>query len=84
MISTAVICQPSRLTFGASFVATGRDGQALEVDRLLAACRDKLPAYMVPSRIEAREGPLPRNANGKIDRKLLAGELRVAFEAGAH
>ena len=34
-----------------------------------------MPAYMVPGRIELRAGPLPRNPNGKIDRKTLAGEL---------
>jgi hypothetical protein len=27
---------------------------------------------MVPSRIDVRVGPLPRNPNGKIDRKALA------------
>ena len=42
---------------------------------LLAACKRALPAYMVPSRIEVRALPLPRNPNGKIDRKLLAAEL---------
>jgi acyl-CoA synthetase (AMP-forming)/AMP-acid ligase II len=31
---------------------------------------------MIPARIEIREGPLPRNPNGKIDRK----ELRAQFE----
>jgi acyl-coenzyme A synthetase/AMP-(fatty) acid ligase len=31
-----------------------------------------MPAYMVPSGIEAVAGPLPRNPNGKIDRKLLS------------
>jgi acyl-coenzyme A synthetase/AMP-(fatty) acid ligase len=42
---------------------------------LLAACRDCLPAYMVPARIDVREGPLPRNSNGKIDRKALSLEF---------
>ena len=41
---------------------------------VLAACRARLPAYMVPAGIEAGVGPLPRNPNGKIDRKLLAAE----------
>jgi acyl-CoA ligase (AMP-forming) (exosortase A-associated) len=39
---------------------------------LLAACRIHMPAYMVPAGIEFVSGPLPRNPNGKIDRKLLA------------
>ena len=32
----------------------------------------RMPAYMVPAGIEIREGPLPRNPNGKIDRKTLS------------
>ena len=39
---------------------------------LLAQCRIHMPAYMVPAGIEFVAGPLPRNPNGKIDRKLLA------------
>jgi acyl-CoA ligase (AMP-forming) (exosortase A-associated) len=46
---------------------------------LLAACRDRLPAYMVPGRIDCRSGPLPRNPNGKIDRKQLRLEFESAF-----
>ena len=39
---------------------------------LIFECRSRMPAYMVPSHIEMVVGPLPRNANGKIDRKLLS------------
>ena len=45
---------------------------ALDTAALLAECRARMPAYMVPARIEVRDGPLPRNPNGKIDRKMLA------------
>ncbi|MDL5033318.1 acyl-CoA ligase (AMP-forming), exosortase A system-associated [Pelomonas sp. APW6] len=38
---------------------------------LLAFCRRHMPAYMVPARLCPVPGPLPRNPNGKIDRKLL-------------
>jgi acyl-CoA ligase (AMP-forming) (exosortase A-associated) len=61
-------------------VVTARDGAGLDVARLGSLCREKLPAYMLPSRIEVREGPLPRNANGKIDRKLISTEFREAME----
>jgi acyl-CoA synthetase (AMP-forming)/AMP-acid ligase II len=44
-------------------------------DRVLDACRRVLPAYMVPAHVEIRESSLPRNPNGKIDRKLLQAEL---------
>ncbi len=54
-------------------IATAPDGSSsLAVDRLLAECRRVMPAYMVPHGIEPMAGPLPRNPNGKIDRKLLA------------
>ncbi len=51
--------------------------------RLLAECKNKLPGFMVPAHIEVREEPLPRNPNGKIDRKRLAGELAGLFEEAA-
>jgi acyl-coenzyme A synthetase/AMP-(fatty) acid ligase len=44
----------------------------LVADALLAECRKLLPAYMVPAKVEVRSEPLPRNPNGKIDRKALA------------
>ncbi|EGJ09387.1 acyl-CoA ligase (AMP-forming), exosortase A system-associated [Rubrivivax benzoatilyticus] len=54
-------------------IATAPDGSdALDRDALLAQCRQHMPAYMVPHGVEAACGPLPRNPNGKIDRKLLA------------
>lgn len=42
---------------------------------VLDACRRALPAYMVPAHVELRQESLPRNPNGKIDRKLLQAEL---------
>jgi acyl-CoA ligase (AMP-forming) (exosortase A-associated) len=52
-------------------VATPREGNPLDVAALLAACRATMPAYMVPAQVQVVQGPLPRNANGKIDRALL-------------
>jgi len=62
-------------------VATPRDGAGLEAEELLAQCRQRLPAFMVPARVMVRGGALPRNPNGKIDRKLLAQEFAGLFEA---
>jgi acyl-CoA ligase (AMP-forming) (exosortase A-associated) len=54
-------------------IATAPEGSAtLDVPALLAECRQRMPAYMVPAGVEPMAGPLPRNPNGKIDRKLLA------------
>lgn len=52
----------------------------LDTEALLAQLKRDCPAYQVPSRIEVRPGPLPRNPNGKIDRKLLSGEFQNLFE----
>jgi acyl-CoA ligase (AMP-forming) (exosortase A-associated) len=62
-------------------VATGRDGARLDAEDLLARCRRDLPAFMVPARVTVRGGSLPRNPNGKIDRKLLAQEMQGLFES---
>ncbi len=43
-----------------------------------AWCREKLPAYMLPAHVELRDQPLPRNANGKIDRKSISAAYRAA------
>lgn len=61
-----------RLGHAIQVIATPPAGRALDVDALLAECRARMPAYMVPSGIDVREGPLPRNPNGKIDRKTLS------------
>jgi acyl-CoA ligase (AMP-forming) (exosortase A-associated) len=67
-------------------MATAPDGTAaLDLPALLAECRRRMPAYMVPSGICPMAGPLPRNPNGKIDRKALAAswEERSSPAAGA-
>jgi len=64
-------------------VATPAGGKTLDVDALLADCRRKLPAYMVPTRVVVRAEALPRNPNGKIDRKLLAGEFAAHAADGS-
>ena len=57
-------------------IATPPGEAALDVPALLAKCREHMPAYMLPHGIDARTGPLPRNPNGKIDRKALAAEWK--------
>lgn len=55
-------------------IATPPHGNTADVAAILAECRVRMPAYMVPAGIEVRNGPLPRNPNGKIDRKTLSTE----------
>ena len=54
-------------------------GDALDTGVLLARLREQLPIYMVPARLEVRSGPLPRNPNGKLDRKALAAGCQDLF-----
>jgi acyl-CoA ligase (AMP-forming) (exosortase A-associated) len=45
-------------------------------------CRRELPSFMVPARVELRAA-LPRNPNGKIDRKALGLEVADMFREDA-
>jgi acyl-CoA ligase (AMP-forming) (exosortase A-associated) len=56
--------------------AEGRDNVAIQ--SLLDECKTKLPAFMVPAQVHVQR-VLPRNPNGKIDRKQLTNELRDLF-----
>jgi acyl-CoA ligase (AMP-forming) (exosortase A-associated) len=56
-------------------VVTQRGDAVLEISQLQARCREMLPAYMAPAKIELRKAPLPRNSNGKIDRKSIAADF---------
>ncbi len=83
LVGECVTCGLPHPTLGQSIavIATPPPGHSLDPAALLAECRSRMPAYMVPTRVEVHVGPLPRNANGKIDRKLLTETL--ARETGA-
>ncbi|MGJ9418466.1 acyl-CoA ligase (AMP-forming), exosortase A system-associated [Massilia sp. CMS3.1] len=48
---------------------------------LLKECQRRLPAWMVPAHVGLRSEPLPRNPNGKIDRKLLQQSFMTLFDS---
>jgi acyl-CoA ligase (AMP-forming) (exosortase A-associated) len=64
---------------GVVVVATPSATGSLDETALLAVCRARLPAFMVPAKIDIRPGPLPRNPNGKIDRKTISGAFLDYF-----
>ena len=64
-------------------IATPAAAAVLDTAALIAACRARMPAYMVPAGIAAETGPLPRNPNGKIDRKLLATSWAARADGAA-
>lgn len=60
-------------------IITARKDIKPDVNTLLMTCKQQLPAYMLPHHIDVREGSLPRNPNGKIDRKALFQEMQYLF-----
>jgi acyl-coenzyme A synthetase/AMP-(fatty) acid ligase len=60
--------------------AVAAPGAEVSPAALGAHCRRHLPGYMVPAHVELRDA-LPRNPNGKIDRKLLQQSLITLFES---
>jgi acyl-CoA ligase (AMP-forming) (exosortase A-associated) len=71
-----------RLGQGIVLLATPPADGTLDRDALLLCCRRDMPQYMVPLSIVERP-TLPRNPNGKIDRKQLAEEFVRVFERDA-
>jgi acyl-CoA synthetase (AMP-forming)/AMP-acid ligase II len=60
-------------------LARPRAGCRLNSTIVFDACQARLPAYMLPAMVDVRRAPLPRAADGLIDRALLAGELAPLF-----
>lgn len=60
-------------------VALPAPGREPDSAALLLECKRRLPTFMVPSQIDWTTERLPRNANGKIDRKSLAGARQSMF-----
>jgi acyl-coenzyme A synthetase/AMP-(fatty) acid ligase len=84
MVAEAAVFGVPHSTLGQAIVAVVTPGdRSPDSETLLAACRERLPIYMLPGHVDIREGPLPRNANGKIDRKSLSGEF-VGFFRGSN
>jgi acyl-CoA ligase (AMP-forming) (exosortase A-associated) len=55
-------------------IVTAREKLKFDCDAIKAYCRKELPSYMVPR--DVLEWPsLPRNPNGKIDRKLIGDTI---------
>jgi acyl-coenzyme A synthetase/AMP-(fatty) acid ligase len=68
-----------RLGHGIVLVAKPREAGEEPTEALLACMRPQVPNYMVPHAVFWRD-TLPRNANGKIDRKTLTAELADLFQ----
>ena len=58
---------------------TAQEGEAADSASIINSCKKALPNFMVPSEIIVRD-TLPKNPNGKIDRKQLSCEYESLFE----
>lgn len=69
-------------TLGQAVVAVVKphEEHLFDPQALLDECKAKLPNFMVPSKIEVLT-ELPRNPNGKIDRKALSQRFSSLFQA---
>lgn len=69
-ISEAAVCGVPSVALGQAIVAFVclPAEHTCSAEELLQACRQALPAYMVPLAIVLQQGPLARNPNGKFDR----------------
>jgi acyl-CoA synthetase (AMP-forming)/AMP-acid ligase II len=74
--------------FGVDDVVFGQDvkavvvlraGASLTEDAVRAWCGEALASYKVPTHVEIRTEPLPRNATGKVMKHVLAGEGENTF-----
>ncbi len=68
-------------TLGQAIVLVAKPAHGRQPDSkaLLDACKTELPTFMLPQRIDWVDAALPRNANGKIDRKALASQRLELF-----
>lgn len=81
LVSEIVAFGVAHPTLGHAIVIMAKPADNIELtgEMLKKECQKNLPAYMVPSAIEIIKENLPRNSNGKIDRKLLSTARQNLF-----
>jgi len=80
LVSEAVALGIPHPQLGQAIVVVARpETEEFSPDALLVECKKELANYMVPQKVLQRDS-LPRNPNGKIDRRKLADELQALFK----
>ncbi|MCK6372141.1 MAG: acyl-CoA ligase (AMP-forming), exosortase A system-associated, partial [Gammaproteobacteria bacterium] len=84
LVSAAVVFGVSHPLLGQSIAAVVEAvaGDAADTEKLLDACRQALPPFMLPATV-IWECDLPRNPNGKLDRSGVVARFRPQLEAEA-
>lgn len=82
-------CVTEQVAIGVPHPVTGQaivlvvkqdEEKLLNAGAIRKQCQVQLPAYLVPAHVEMMSENLPRNANGKIDRKLLQSRFHDFFQ----
>jgi amino acid adenylation domain-containing protein len=81
VLEAAVVAVPDELV-GSRIHAFAAGRAGLAERELLDACRARLPAYMVPERLELLDA-LPQTSTGKTDRQALAARAAAQWTAPA-
>jgi acyl-CoA ligase (AMP-forming) (exosortase A-associated) len=79
----AVIGVPHPVLGQAILAVVSTSHSDIRTEDLIDVCRQRLPNFMVPASIQVLHN-LPRNPNGKIDRKQLAAQFAYLYEESAH
>ncbi|ADE15264.1 acyl-CoA ligase (AMP-forming), exosortase system type 1 associated [Nitrosococcus halophilus Nc 4] len=80
LISEVAVVGAPHPKLGQGIIAVVKPNQAdFDPEHLLSACRAELPNFMVPLTV-ITSNALPRNTNGKIDRRALAAEFESLFK----
>ncbi len=73
--SFAVVAVPDQLIENRLVaILVRKPGSAIDEAGVKAACKERLPAYMVPDEVYFRN-ELPQTSSGKINKKALVQEL---------
>lgn len=76
VLEAAVVAKPCPVLGERVHVfVTAREGRTLDVQSLQRFCSERLSDYKVPESYTLRREPLPRNANGKVLKRLLREQL---------
>lgn len=83
LVSEAAVVGVPHPMLGQAIVAVVSPSHSeIKTEDLVNICRQRLPNFMVPASIQVLPD-LPRNPNGKIDRKRLAAQFAYLYEESA-